>query len=55
MQTVTVPAELVRQVRAYVAAPAGTVPQALTFRVTSLDQQRETDAVETRFDAPETE
>ena len=55
VQTVTVPADLVRQVRAYVAAPAGTVPQALTFRVTSLDQQRETDAVETRFDAPETE
>ena len=55
VQTVTVPVDLVRQVRAYVAAPAGTVPQALTFRVTSLDQQRETDAVETRFDAPETE
>ncbi|MAM38477.1 MAG: cytochrome c oxidase accessory protein CcoG [Erythrobacter sp.] len=55
VQTVTVPADLVRQVRAYVAAPAGTVPQTLTFRVTSLDQQRETDAVETRFDAPETE
>jgi len=55
VQTVTVPADLVRQGRAYVAAPAGTVPQALTFRVTSLDQQRETDAVETRFDAPETE
>ena len=55
VQTGPVPADLVRQVRAYVAAPAGTVPQALTFRVTSLDQQRETDAVETRFDAPETE
>ncbi len=55
VQTVTVPADLVRQVRAYVAAPAGTVPQALTFRVTSLDQQRESDAVETRFDAPEIE
>ncbi len=55
VQTVTVPADLVRQVRAYVSAPAGTIPQTLTFRVTSLDQQRETDAVETRFDAPETE
>ena len=55
VQTVTVPADLVRQVRAYVAAPAATVPQTLTFRVTSLDQQRETDAVETRFDAPEIE
>ncbi len=52
-QTVTVPADLVRQVRAYVAVPEGARSQEFTFRVTSLDEQRETDTVETRFDAPE--
>ena len=54
-QTVTVPADLVRQVRAYVAVPEGASSQEFTFRVTSLDEQRETDAVSTRFDAPENE
>ena len=52
-QTVTVPADLVRQVRAYVAVPEGARSQEFAFRVTSLDEQRETDTVETRFDAPE--
>ena len=54
-QTVAVPADLVRQVRAYVAVPPGSASQNFSFRVTSLDQQRETDSVETRFDAPEDE
>ncbi|WP_412071331.1 cytochrome c oxidase accessory protein CcoG [Qipengyuania sp. SS22] len=54
-QRVTVPADLVRQVRAYLVVPAGTAPQQFEFRVTSLDKQRETDVVETRFDAPEDE
>ena len=54
-QRVTVPADLVRAVRAYVAVPVGTAPQQFEFRVTSLDEQRETDVVETRFDAPEDE
>ena len=54
-QRVTVPADLVRQVRAYVAVPEGAASQQFTFRVTSLDAQRETDTVQTRFDAPEEE
>ena len=54
-QTVAVPADLVRQVRAYVAVPAGTPSQEFSFRVTSLDEQRESDVVQTRFDAPESE
>ncbi|MBX7489554.1 cytochrome c oxidase accessory protein CcoG [Qipengyuania sp. GH25] len=55
VQRVTVPADLVRQVRAYVAVPEGAASQQFTFRVTSLDAQRETDTVQTRFDAPEAE
>ncbi|MEH6724145.1 MAG: FixG Ig-like domain-containing protein, partial [Qipengyuania sp.] len=54
-QRVTVPADLVRQVRAYLVVPAGTASQQFEFRITSLDKQRETDVVETRFDAPEDE
>ncbi len=54
-QIVSVPADLVRQVRAYVAVPAGTPSQEFSFRVTSLDEQRESDIVQTRFDAPESE
>jgi hypothetical protein len=54
-QRVTVPADLMRAVRAYVVVPVGTAPQQFEFRVTSLDEQRETDVVETRFDAPEDE
>ncbi len=51
-QTVTVPADLVRSVRAYVVVPQGTGSQQFNFRLTSLDEQRETAIVETRFDAP---
>lgn len=54
-QVVTVPADLVRQVRAYVAVPEGAETREFTFRVTSLDEQRESDTVTTRFDTPEGE
>ena len=47
-----VPADQIRTVRAYVMAPSNTTSREFTFRLTSLDEQRETDAVETRFDAP---
>ena len=49
---VTVPADQLRQVRAYVALPDGATEQEFSFRVTSLDDQRETDSVKTRFNAP---
>jgi polyferredoxin len=52
-QRVTAPADLVRQVRAYVAVPPGAASQEFTFRVTSLDEERESDTVTTRFDTPE--
>ncbi|MBT8426917.1 MAG: 4Fe-4S dicluster domain-containing protein, partial [Erythrobacter sp.] len=52
-QTVSVPADQVRTVRAYVAVPAGAATREFSFRLTSLDEQRESDTVETRFDAPE--
>ncbi len=51
-QIVTVPADQTRTVRAYVMAPAGTAAQDFSFRITSQDEQRETDTVETRFSAP---
>ena len=53
VQTVTVPADQTRAVRAYVAVPEGVTTQEFAFTVTSLDEQRESDRVETRFDAPE--
>lgn len=51
-QTVAVEPDQVRTVRAYVVAPEGTAETQFNFRVTSLDDQGETDMVETRFDAP---
>lgn len=51
-QTVAVEPDQVRTVRAYVVAPEGTASTQFNFRVTSLDDQAETDTVETRFDAP---
>lgn len=51
-QVVTVPADQTRAVRAYVMVPEGTQPGEFTFRITSRDEQSETDAVETRFSAP---
>ncbi|MEZ5742399.1 MAG: cytochrome c oxidase accessory protein CcoG [Sphingomonadaceae bacterium] len=50
--TVEVPADATQTVRAYVMAPEGTTGGQFSFRVTSLDEQRETDSQETRFDAP---
>lgn len=51
-QTVTVAADQIETVRAYVMVPEGTPAQDFVFRVTSLDEQRETDTAETRFSAP---
>jgi cytochrome c oxidase accessory protein FixG len=51
-QVVTVPADQTRAVRAYVMVPEGTETRDFTFRITSQDEQGETDAVETRFSAP---
>jgi len=51
-QTVTVPADQTRTVRAYVMVPRGAPTRDFRFRITSQDEQRETNAVETRFSAP---
>ena len=51
-QTVTVPADETRTVRAYVMVPAGTPARDFTFTITSNDEQRESDTVATRFSAP---
>jgi len=54
-QTVTVPANEIRVVRAYVTVPAGNPVDAFAFTVTSLDEQRERDTAETTFDSPVSE
>ncbi|WP_369025714.1 cytochrome c oxidase accessory protein CcoG [Qipengyuania sp. RANM35] len=51
-QTVTVAADQVRSVRAYVAVPTGASSQEFSFRLRSLDEKDEIDTVTTRFDAP---
>jgi len=51
-QIVTVPADQTKTVRAYVVVPEGSPARDFSFRVTSLDEQGETAAVETRFSAP---
>ncbi|QPC99459.1 cytochrome c oxidase accessory protein CcoG [Qipengyuania soli] len=51
-QTVTVAADQVRSVRAYVAVPTGASSQEFSFRLRSLDEKGEIDTVTTRFDAP---
>src|SRR5690606_6731363 len=48
----TVPADSTAPQRLYLVAPAGTPAQDFACTVTSLDDQRETDAAETRFSAP---
>lgn len=48
-----VPADETRIVRLYVVAPRGTASQDFTFTVTSLDEQREKDTNQVRFEAPE--
>ncbi|MDE1467753.1 cytochrome c oxidase accessory protein CcoG [Aurantiacibacter sp. D1-12] len=52
-QRVTVPADEVREVRAYVVVPQGTPEQQFAFQLTALDSEGETDLVETQFNAPE--
>lgn len=52
---VEVPSDRVRSLRAYVVVPAGTSSQEFSFRLTSLDEQREKDVVETRFETPESQ
>ena len=52
-QTLTVPADQVRSVRAYVVVPEGARTQDFAFTVQSVDEEGESDRVETRFDAPE--
>ncbi|WP_340589157.1 cytochrome c oxidase accessory protein CcoG [Erythrobacter alti] len=51
-QVFSVPADATLPVRAYVIAPSDTRATIFTFTVTSLDEQREQDAVETSFTAP---
>ena len=51
-QRVEVPADAIKAVRAYVLVPPGTANQSFSFRLTSLDEQRETDTQETTFNAP---
>lgn len=55
-QTIKVPADGIQVVRAYVTVPAGKSANEFDFRLTSLDEQRETDVVTTKFtgtgDAP---
>ncbi|MEN7537731.1 cytochrome c oxidase accessory protein CcoG [Aurantiacibacter flavus] len=51
-QTFTVPADQTLTVRAYVSAPADTLPGDFAFTLTSLDEQGESDRTETSFNAP---
>ncbi len=50
-----VPADQLLAVRAYVVAPAGTATKDFNFRITSLDEQRESEEVGTKFTSPEDE
>ncbi|MBD2841062.1 cytochrome c oxidase accessory protein CcoG [Erythrobacter rubeus] len=51
-QAVDVPADATQTVRAYVVASPDTAEQNFSIRVTSLDEQRETDAEQTLFTSP---
>lgn len=51
-QRVIVPADATQTIRAYVAVPSGTSEQSFNFVLTALDEQRESDTVETLFNAP---
>ena len=51
-QRITVPADATQTVRAYVAVPTGVSEQSFSFVLTALDEQRESDTVETLFNAP---
>jgi cytochrome c oxidase accessory protein FixG len=52
IQTINVPADETRVVRAYVTIPAGTTADQFVFQLTSLDEQREQDREETTFSTP---
>jgi len=54
-QVIAVPANEIRVVRAYVMLPPGAAADGFSFRLTSLDEQREQDLAETRFAMPENE
>ena len=54
-QVFEVPADQLLAVRAYVVAPAGTPSQEFEIRITSLDEKRETEQVETKFTTPTAE
>ena len=47
-----VPADAIRTVRAYVVVPSGSAGGDFAFTLTSLDEQRESDTVETGFSTP---
>jgi hypothetical protein len=49
---VAVAADQTQAIRAYIAAPAGSVAQDFAFTVTSGDEQAETDRSEVRFVVP---
>ena len=51
-QTINVPADETKVVRAYVVIPEGESADDFTFELTSLDEQREFDAEETTFSMP---
>ena len=52
LQVITVNANETKVVRAYVMLPAGEQAHNFTFRLTSLDEQRETDLADTTFAMP---
>jgi polyferredoxin len=52
-QTVSVPANETKVVRAYVMLPPGERAENFAFRLTSRDEQRESDVAETTFAMPE--
>ena len=55
VQVINVPANETKLVRAYVMLPPGVAADSFSFRLTSLDEQREQDVAETTFAMPEDE
>ncbi|HSF11656.1 MAG TPA: cytochrome c oxidase accessory protein CcoG, partial [Erythrobacter sp.] len=54
-QTISVPANATRVLRAYVMLPPGAQASGFAFRLTSRDEQRESDLAETTFAMPGSE
>jgi polyferredoxin len=52
IQTISVPANATRVLRAYVMLPPGAQANGFAFRLTSRDEQRESDLAETTFAMP---